>query len=291
MKYFVLFLLFIQTALACEITFPHQIIVLGEAGLNTQIVQAKDCAEAIIKDAVDIASTLEGRISHAQFTDILNQKGYENITIQPSMVQIQQFKNILRDQLMLPTGIQIKATRAVNTAPLMTLTPGDRIEVSCTACLYGMSQTINVSVISFDGSRKNFLAAADFKKMVKAYRLLAPLPAFSEISQQGILREEYIEAIPHTDLVTNIETLKFFKTNKPLRTGEILRSSDLNALNLVKAGLKTDVILENQMIRIKTQGISRSNGSLGETVEVYHPQKNKKYQGRVIDINRVLVEL
>jgi flagella basal body P-ring formation protein FlgA len=94
-----------------------------------------------------------------------------------------------------------------------------------------------------------------------------------------------------TDLITDLETLKFFKTNKPLRTGDIIKRSDLNAINLVKAGLKTDVVLENQMIRIKTQGISRGNGAIGDIVEVFHPQKNKKYQGKVIDINKVLVEL
>jgi flagella basal body P-ring formation protein FlgA len=92
-------------------------------------------------------------------------------------------------------------------------------------------------------------------------------------------------------LISDIETLAFYKTNKPLKAGEILKTADLNAINLVKAGLKTEVVLENQMIRIKTQGISRSNGTIGELVEVYHPQKNKKYQGRVVDINKVLVEL
>ena len=88
-----------------------------------------------------------------------------------------------------------------------------------------------------------------------------------------------------------MDSLKFYKTNKPLRTGEILKLSDLNAINLVRAGLKTDVVLENQMVRIKTQGICRSNGTIGELVEVYHAQKNKKYLGRVVDINKVLVEL
>jgi flagella basal body P-ring formation protein FlgA len=291
MKYFALSFLFIQAALACEITFPHQIIVFGEAGLSTQIVQSKDCSELVVKDAVDLAATFEGRVSHVQFMDMLTQKGHNNVMIQPPTVQIQQFKNILREQLLLPPGVQVKTTRAVNTPSLMTLTPGDKVEVNCQGCLFGMSQTINVSIIGFDGNRKTFIAAADFKKMVKAFRLLSPLAAFSEISDPSMLKEEYIESIPHTDLVTNFQILKFFKTNKPLRTGEILRMSDLNALNLVKAGLKTDVILENQMVRIKTQGISRSNGTLGEIVEVFHPQKNKKYQGKVIDINRVLVEL
>ena len=85
--------------------------------------------------------------------------------------------------------------------------------------------------------------------------------------------------------------LKFYKLNKPLRPGELLRQSDLNPINLVKAGSKTEVIIENELIKLKTYGISRNNGGVGEFVEVFHPQKNKKYQGKVIDLNKVLVEL
>ena len=127
--------------------------------------------------------------------------------------------------------------------------------------------------------------------MVKAFRVTQPLPSFSDIKDKNVVKEEYVEAIPHTDLITDFESLKFFKTNKPLRTGELIKRSDLNAVNLVKAGLKTEVILENSAIRIKTDGISRNSGSIGEMVEVYHAQKNKKYLGKVIDVNKVLVEL
>jgi flagella basal body P-ring formation protein FlgA len=126
--------------------------------------------------------------------------------------------------------------------------------------------------------------------MVRAYRVISFHPAFSQITETS-LKEEYIESIPHTDLVTNLETLKFFKINKPLNTGDFLRQSDLNALSLVKAGVKTEVIIENELLKLKTSGISRSNGILGEFVEVYHPEKKKKYYGKVIDINKVHVDL
>jgi flagella basal body P-ring formation protein FlgA len=126
--------------------------------------------------------------------------------------------------------------------------------------------------------------------MVKAFRVTAHLPAFSEIPVSS-LKQELIEAIPHTDLFSNPEKLKFFKLNKPIRSGEILRQSDLSALSIVKAGMKTEVIIENTLVKLKTTGICRSNGALGDYVEVFHPQKNKKYLGKVIDINKVLVEL
>lgn len=291
MKFVLGFLLSLQCALACEMTFPQQMIVLGETGSSKEIIQAKDCPDAVISEALQTIMTIDGRISSAQFSNILASKGHENVVIQPYMMQVQQFKNIIREQLPLPMGIHVKETRGLNISNIVAMAPGDKVDISCSGCLYGTSQPINAVISGFDGTKRTFVATADFKKMVKAYRLLAPFAAFSEVNRPDLLKEEYVESIPHTDLITNLETLKFYKTNKPLKTGELLRSSDLNALNLVKAGLKTDVILENQVVRIKTQGICRSNGTLGELVEVFHPQKNKKYQGKVVDINKVLVEL
>ncbi len=291
MKYAFLFLtLLTQSAFACEVFLPHQMIVFNEEPAGKSIYQTKNCDSKITDDLHQIVTGLEGRVASYQLKEMLTAKGH-NVQVEPQSILIQQFKTMVRDQLILPPGVQVKAARAHNSPGAIALPAGDRMEISCQGCLFGSQQSLNVTISGFDGSKQTMFVTADFKKMVKAYRLISALPSFSSVEDQSILKEEYIESIPHTDLITDMETLKFYKTNKPLRAGELLKKSDLNAINLVRAGLKTDVVLENQMIRIKTQGISRGNGSIGELVEVYHPQKNKKYQGKVIDINKVLVEL
>lgn len=290
-KYALLFLfLTIQSAFACEVLLPYQMLVFSADQSGKNVYQAKNCDAKVTDDLHQIVSGLEGRVAAYQLKEMMNSRGHL-VEIAPQSVVIQQFRTVIRDQLLLPPGVQVKETRSINMPGILALPAGDKIEVSCIGCLYGTQQPLNVTVLGFDGSRQAMMASADFKKMVKAFRLTSALPSFSSVNDTNILKEEYIETIPHTDLITDVEMLKFYKTNKPLKAGEILKKSDLNAVNLVRAGLKTDVVLENQMIRIKTSGISRGNGTIGELVEVYHPQKNKKYQGRVIDINKVLVEL
>lgn len=288
----IFFLLFFVSSLsfACEIKLPAHMVVVGE-GAGTAIIKTEACSETIGLDTYSTLRDVEGRITSAQLTEILTQKGHQNFTIEPHMFHVMQLRSLIRDQLQLPSGIQVRSTRGVNVPGIVALAPGDRMEVYCSNCLYGAQQPINIVINGFDGINRTFNATADFRKMVRAYRVTSNLNSFTEISASETLREEYVETIPHVDLVTDLETLKFFKTNKPIKAGTLLKMSDLNAVNLVKAGLKTDVILENSMVRIKTQGISRSNGTLGELVEVFHPQKNKKYQGKVVDINKVLVEL
>jgi flagella basal body P-ring formation protein FlgA len=274
---------------ACEVYLPGHLLILGQTSSFEQSIKQTECSAEAMQEINNTINSVEGKISSFQFAEILKSKNHD-VTVQPAMIQVQHLGHLVREQIMMPAGIQMRSSQAVNAQNYLVLSPGDRVQVQCPGCLFGSQQTLNVKVQAFDGSDKALTVEANFKKMVKAYRVVGFHPAFSPITATS-LKEEFVESIPHTDLLTNLETLRFFKVNKPIRSGELLRQSDLNAINLVRAGTKTEVIIENEHVRLKTEGISRSNGILGELVEVFHPQKNKKYLGKVIDINKVSVEL
>ena len=274
---------------ACEVYLPGHLVILGQTSSFEQSIKQSECSSETILEINNTINSVEGKITSFQFSEILKLKNHD-VTVQPALIQVQHLNHLVRDQIMMPAGIQMRSSEAVNAQNYLVLSPGDRVQVQCLGCLFGSQQTLNVKVLGFDGTDKALTVKADFKKMVKAYRVLGFHPAFSPITATS-LKEEFVESIPHTDLITNLDTLHFFKVNKPIRSGELLRQSDLNAINLVRAGTKTEVIIENEHVRLKTEGISRSNGILGELVEVFHPQKNKKYLGKVIDINKVSVEL
>lgn len=281
------FMLAAKLSIACEVHLPQNLVILGETTDFSQVIQHTGCDELTLDKVNKTLSSVEGKMTSFQFVEMMKTN---NVTIRPNFIQVQHLKNLVREQLLVPPGVQLRSSEAVNSPNYLAIAPGDRVEIQCIGCLYGTQQPLNINVIGFDGSNRSMMVKADFKKMVRAYRMLSFHPAFSEVSNTS-LKEEFIESIPHTDLVTNLETLKFYKINKPLKAGDLLRQSDLNALSLVKAGVKTEVIIENELVKLKTSGISRSNGSIGEFVEVFHQQKNKKYYGKVIDINKVLVEL
>ena len=282
-------LVFSSFTLACEIHLPAHLVVLSDRAQFAKVIHHSECSAETITEFAEVLSSLEGKIPSYQLKRMLKINN-EDINIQPGQIQIQHLGHLIREQMPLPSGIHLKSVSAVNTSDILTLEAGDKIQVECTNCLYGVNQPVNVNVIAFDGSHRSLVVEASFRKMVRAYKVKTYHPAFSEITASA-LTEELVEAIPHTDLVTDLDNLKFFKINKPIKAGSLLRRSDLNAINLVKAGLKTEVIIENELLKLKTHGVSRSNGSLGDFVEVFHPQKNKKYLGKVIDINKVLVEL
>jgi flagella basal body P-ring formation protein FlgA len=292
MKMTLLLLIFSTTTVfgACEVNLPTNLIVLGIDRGSTSF-QMNDCTEMVGSDLHQILTQVEGKISSLQIEEMLLQKGHKNVNIKPRHIRVKQLRSMIREQLTLPPGVQVKSTDGIASPNLTTLNFGDRIELECNPCFYGNGQSIKIIIKSFNGTNRTIMASADFQKMVRAYRLISSVNSFSEIKPHEDLKEVWVEAIPHTDLVTDISIIKFYKSNKSIKSGSLLRHSDLNAINLVRAGLMTEVILENSIIRIKTEGISRGNGALGELVEVFHQQKNKKYLGKVIDLNKVMVEL
>lgn len=275
--------------LGCEVHLPEHLVILGNNADLTSSATHTACTEEVLKELNDTLKSVDGKISHFQLSGLLKSKNFD-VQVQPHLITVQHLKTLIREQMMLPSGVHLNSSEAVNSPDFVTLNYGEKVEVTCPDCLFGSHQPLNVTVYAMDGNKKALTVRADFKKMVKAYKAISFHPAFSGIEPSS-LKEEYVEVIPHTDLVSNLETLRFYKLNKPLRPGELLRQADLNPLSLVKAGMKTEVVIENELVKLITSGISRSNGSLGEYVEVFHPQKNKKYQGKVIDINKVLVEL
>lgn len=291
-KFTILFLiltLLSAQAMSCEIHLPEHIVILGDHADLTASATHTACTEEVLKELNETLKSVDGKISHLQLSGFLKIKNH-HVQIQPNLINVQHLKSLIREQMMLPGGVHLNSSEAVNSPDFIALNYGERVEVTCPNCLFGSQQPLNVTVQGIDGNTRSLTVRAEFKKMVKAYKVISFHPAFSDI-QPSSLKEEYVEVIPHTDLVTNLETLKFYKLNKPVRPGELLRQADLNPLSLVRAGMKTEVIIENDLVKLITSGISRSNGYLGEYVEVFHPQKNKKYQGKVIDINKVLVEL
>ena len=195
---------FAGQVLACEMTLPDHVIFLGEQNPQQSYIKS-NCSVESAQEVHQTVMTMDGSVGAYQLNEIMTQKGFPGISFAPQIIKIQHLKNLLREQLLLPSGVHVKATRSVNTNNILALAAGDRLEISCNTCLYGSFQPINLTVKGFDGTNRSFIASADFKKMVKAFRVTQPLASFSDIQDKSFLKEEYVESIPHTDLITDFE--------------------------------------------------------------------------------------
>lgn len=277
------------SSLACEVTLPRHLVVFSNNANLTGAITHTNCPENTLKEISETLKSVDGRMTAFQFNEILSSKNAQ-ASITPDVFQVQQLTHLVREQVSLPIGYRLRSVESLNGEDFLSLESGDKLSINCGGCAFVGKDPIVLNVNSFSGESKKFTVMAQFKKMVKAYRVRNPQGAFTEVSLSA-LEEEYTESIPQTDLISDTSILRFYKCNKPIRAGELLKKSDLNPVSLVRAGVSTEVIIENELVKIKTNGISRSNGTIGDYVEVFQPQKNKKYYGKVIDLNKVHVEL
>jgi flagella basal body P-ring formation protein FlgA len=278
---------------SCEMNLPEKILILQNTQ-NLDILKKFDkdstnCSKDIIDDVANLLNSVEGKITRHQLREMLASKNHL-VEINPEIIELHQLKNLMREQIEIPMDLHLASIDPLNEPNSLSLRQNDQIKVICENCSFEKNQTISVIIQRLDGSLTNLKVKGDFKKMLKAFFVKSFIPPFTEIRKDQI-REEFITPIPHTDIVTDLEIMKFYKTNKPLQAGSLVKKSDLNGINLVRAGNHTEVVIENNFLKLRTNGISRNNGSFGDFVEVLDVQKKKKYIGKVVDINKIIVDL
>lgn len=287
MKYISLLLFILSlNAWACEYLGKDGLLITKKEILAHDLaLKLKNCNETEQEVLRTTLSNLEGNISAFQLEHLLN---LPNFKLNHERLIIKNLNKITRQQLALQENIQVRSTH--NSPSFIDFNSGDRLSIFCNGCLYGAKQNLILTTRSLLGQVKQQNIEVDFITYFKAYRLLTNTSAFSTINPDQ-LELIQTEKIPHAELITDTDKLRFYRTNKPLKAGELLKMSDFSANKIIQAGVKSELILENHFVKIKTQGIPRSAASIGEMVEVYHPEKKKKYYGKVIDINKVHVEL
>lgn len=276
-------------SMACELSLPQNLVIFSQGAEIKDAFMEDGCSPNAVAEIAQVLKSVEGRMTSFQLKEILKSKNIE-ANISPDIFQVQQLPNMIREQISLPAGYQLRNIEAFNGKDYLSLNAGEKVSIKCDQCAYIGKDPISLEVRNINGETSKYTVMAQFKKLVKAYRVKNMQGAFMEVSPSS-LSEEYVESIPQTDLISDLSVLRFYKCNKPIRPGELLKKSDLHPVNLVRAGVATEVVIENELVKIKTNGISRSNGAIGDFVEVFQPSKNKKYYGKVIDLNKVHVDL
>lgn len=287
MKIFLFLLaLYAFNSLACEYIGQDGILVTKKEIKKKDLkLKLKDCTARELETIRSTFSNIEGNIGILQLHQIL---AIPHFKMNHDRLIIKKLSKMTKQQLALKDNMQVYAT---TTAPsIMGFNSTDSLSLFCNSCLYGSDQNLSLHIKSASGELSKEDIKVNFVTYFTAYRILSNTAAFSGIKLDDV---EVImtENIPHIEFLTDVSQLRFYQTNKSLKAGQMLKMSDLSPTRIIHAGVKSEVILENHFIKIKTYGIPRSAGSIGEMIEVYHPEKNKKYYGKVIDINKVHVQL
>jgi flagella basal body P-ring formation protein FlgA len=124
-------------------------------------------------------------------------------------------------------------------------------------------------------------------KVVKAIRNIS----FQQknLDPKDFYFDEVLTLSPENAL-TSLDNITFYKSNKTIVQNAVVSNLDIQAVNLVNYGTPVIVTLKNDHIQLHKTAMPIRSARFGESVEL-KGLNNKNISGKVVDYNKVVIEL
>src|SRR5690606_29064953 len=102
-----------------------------------------------------ILKSVEGRMTSFQLNELLRSKNLE-AKISPEIFQIQQLPHLVREQVSLPVGYQLRKVEAFNGKDFLSLNTGEKVAVKCDNCAFLGKDPLSIEVKSINGETAKY---------------------------------------------------------------------------------------------------------------------------------------
>ncbi|MBY0517730.1 MAG: flagellar basal body P-ring formation chaperone FlgA [Bacteriovoracaceae bacterium] len=272
---------------SCELNIPNHVIVVGESN-GSWPFESKDCSADSINEVYNVLRDQKGLIPLSRITAAINES--TKIFSDSQTITVENIYDLIQKNF-----TEIEDAQSVVTSPfqgnLIAVENESNVALHCHPCQFVGEEVLRLNVKNFKSGEKNYSFPAKFTRYVEAFKIKQSLPAFTKNLSPEMFEKVRVPSSAYAQYLTDLSKLNFYKTNKSLRAGEIIRTSDLSPQTLVNAGEQVELIFESSQIVLKSHALSRQNGGLGDSIEVWNQTTGKKYSGKVIDHKRVSVDL
>ncbi|MEA9354898.1 flagella basal body P-ring formation protein FlgA [Bacteriovorax sp. PP10] len=297
MKYFFSILLFTSFNLyasECEIELFSKIYRLNA----NQALQARDlvkdstCSPEISNKLASLVSSSEGTVG-SDFLKSELQKEFSDVQIHftTKKLSLLDFNAALRDQLIPDSNLYFSQARSLNGITSLGLSEGEQMRAVCDSCQSFGEKNIKIDVANVvsNTSRTLWFSSKIMAKVkvVKAKRNIS----FQQktLDANDFYFEEVMTMTPENALTT-LDNIGFYKSNKTIVQNAVVSNLDLQAVNLINYGTPVSVTLVSQSISLQKTAMPLRSAHFGEVIELKGPN-NKNIAGKVVDFNKVVIEL
>lgn len=260
---------------------------------NSDIIQTSDCENFISNKITQMLSSSNGSMG-AEFLKKELEKDYPamKITISPRKITLLDLNTTLREELTANSNLFFLDSKSLNGLHSLSLTEGEQIKINCENCQSFGEKNIKIDINNplSNGNRALWFTSRIMAK-IKIFKAKRNL-SFQQkhLEADDFYADEIFTGNPE-NLVTSLDNIHFYKTNKTILQGVAVSNLDLQAVNLVSFGIPVQVVLKNQNINLQRTALPNRSALFGEVVELKNPNNNKIIAGKVIDYNKVVIEL
>jgi flagella basal body P-ring formation protein FlgA len=277
---------FIETW-ACELKIPGRLLVAGPS-TGTWPFESKNCDSKHFNAVYEILHDQDGTIS----TQRLQAAVGDSVTLKSDgeSVRIENISHMIRRNFS-DIGDAVLTVSSPFQGNLIELSKTSEFILHCHPCQFNGEEVMRLNVRSFESQEVDYSFQAKFNRQIVAYKARRNIAAFSTELTPEMFEQVKVAPAAYGQYLTDLGSLNYYKTNKPIRVGDVLKTSDLSPQTLVRAGDRVELIFENSHVILKSHALSRQNGGVGDQIEVWNQANGKKYRGTIIDKNRVQVTL
>ncbi len=264
----------------------------GQALVARDVVRDSNCTPEISNKISSVISNSEGTIG----TDFLKnelQKDFGDVAVNftTKKISLLDFNDAIKEQLLPGTNLFFTQARSLNGISSLGLVEGEQMRAVCDACQsFGEKNIkIDISNVIANSSRTLWFASKIMAKVkvVKAKRSIS----FQQknLDAKDFYFEDVMTMSPDNAL-TSLDNIHFYKSNKTILQNAVVSNLDLQPVNLVNYGTPASVTLVHGSISLQKTAMPLRSARFGETIELKGPN-NKNIAGKVVDYNKVVIEL
>lgn len=268
----------------CKLVTYERIIKINK-NQDQKIIKDSDCDERTQRTFIKFISSTTGKLNADHLRRYFKHESNVDIEISPSQFTVSTMQNLIEESLA-SDDVIVKNVTSLLSQSSLNLSESDTISIECKSCHKPGEKNISAQI----NNKKIWLSALIHKKR-SAYVLVRSLSNLNQKLDESFFKKVVIADKGNTVLFDDIKNIQFYKPTKLLRSGDTVKKYDLRSRVLVKFGQKVQVDILKNNIKLGTKAISRRNGHIGDTIELINEKSRKVITAKVVDFNKVEVEL
>lgn len=279
----------------CSLNFYTKIYRLekNQALSANDILVKNNCNEAVANKMAQLISSSEGSLS-SDFLQREIKKDFSDLKIEitPRKISLLDLNATMREQLLAGTNLYFLNSRSLNGLRTLGMVEGEQISLNCESCNTYGEKNIKIDIINpLTNSMRTVWFNSKIMAKIKVFKAKRSI-GFQQksLSVDDFYSDEIYSMTPDS-VLSSLDNIHFYKVNKTLIQGAVVSNLDLQPVNLISFGTPVTVILKSNNINLQRTAMPTRSAQFGESIELRNPSNNKTLAGKVVDYNKVVIEL
>ena len=290
----IVFTTFTAWSKSCHIDVYSKVYTLDKniSKLTKEIIKKSDCSQNVKLDFVRFLTTTNGVVSNTQLARMFKSLENKDVKITPSKISIRKLDDYLTDRIAFSKNWFVRDINSAMRKSSIVLNDQENIHVDCPSCSFPGNKSIRL-IIQNPINNTNKFQMLNAKVLIKTIALVprGMIQVNNLPLSENMFKKKAVFVDNPAHIFLNKKALVFYKVNKPLTGEKPLLLSDLIPVSIVKAGTPASILLKHDGISLKSTAIPMRSGKFGDIIQLRSTRSKKIITGKVVDYNKVAIEL